>query len=67
MQADVNGASGTKCGQSRCSMANFFFFFQGDHDEKIILPTAKREVEDATPGRGKIQRSLVFLAFGVIV
>ena len=45
----------------------FFFFFQGDHDEKIILPTAKREVEDATPGRGKIQRSSVFLAVGVIV
>ncbi len=40
---------------------------QGDHDEKIILPSAKREVEDATPGRGKIQRSSVFLAFGVLV
>ena len=66
MQADANGASGTKCGQSRCSMAKIFFF-QGDHDEKIILPTVKREVEDATPGRGKIQRSSVFLAFGVIV
>ena len=41
--------------------------FQRDHNEKIILPAAKREVEDATPGRGKIQRSSVFLAFGVLV
>ena len=41
--------------------------FPRSHDEKIILPIAKPELEDATPGRGKIQRSSVFLAFGVIV
>lgn len=41
--------------------------FQGDHDEKISLPIAKPELEDATPGRGKTQRSSVFLAYGVLV
>ena len=51
----------------RSIMMHMANFFQGDHDEKIILPTVKCEVEDATPGRGKIQRSSVFLTFGVII
>jgi hypothetical protein len=42
-------------------------FFQGDNDEKISLPIAKPELENATPGRGKTRRSSVFLAFGVLV
>jgi hypothetical protein len=33
---------------------------QGDQDEKIILPNAKREVEDVTPVRGKNTKVIGF-------